>query len=202
MTISDVDEPAQAGPTEWAGAPADLGDQGANDPGANDPGALGLGGLTDDELRRLARDARELSAGSGLAELFEAIVSEAAIERRGRAAGGEPDIDVELPERLGRDPLDVVLDQRDAMARAVQLRDDPDRSDGERAVWSIVVERLAELRRSAKEELADRRRRDPSEETRTEAELQRSVLARREATAERDAAVAGTPAAGDDGQHR
>lgn len=177
MTMPSVQRPA-SGPTQHSRP-------------SSDASEFGLAALTDDQLRRLERDAREVSSDSGgLAPLFEALVGEAAIERRGRAAGGEPDISLELPDRIDGDPLDVVFDQRDAMVRAIDLRDDTDRSDGERIVWSVVVERLATMRHGAKEELADRRRHDPDEETQMDVSFQRAALARQEESHELDEELA------------
>lgn len=62
------------------------------------------------------------------------------------------------------DPLDVVIDQRAAMARAIELRDDPSIPPEERAGWTAAVERLAQVRRDAKDALAERRRDDAAED--------------------------------------
>jgi hypothetical protein len=85
-----------------------------------------------------------------------APIVEAAIRR--------PDADGDVLAGVDGDLVDVVMDQRAAMVRAVELRDDPSLSEDERRRWATVVERLAEARHEAKRELADRRREDPTEE--------------------------------------
>jgi hypothetical protein len=58
---------------------------------------------------------------------------------------------------------DVVIEQRDAMALAVAMRDDEERPPAQRAVWARVVEALAQARRDAKSTLGETRRGDPSQ---------------------------------------
>jgi hypothetical protein len=95
------------------------------------------------------------------------------------------------------DPLDVVLDQREAMARAVEMRDDPSLSEEERAGWGAAVEQLARARHEAKEALADRRRENPDEETWSE--VQAESIARARDGDPDDRFARGAPAApGDD----
>jgi hypothetical protein len=97
------------------------------------------------------------------------------------------------------DPMDVVIDQREAMARAVELRDDESLPADERARWSAAVEQLALARRQAKDALADRRRADPSEQSWMDAAFQAEVAAE---TADHDPAnleARGAPSA--PGQH-
>ena len=76
------------------------------------------------------------------------------------------------------DPMKVVLDQREAMARAIELRDDESLPADERARWANAVEHLALARREAKTELAERRLEDPTEETWMDAGFQSEMEAR------------------------
>ncbi len=123
------------------------------------------------------------SAAPGVASIVEAAV------RRPDSRG--PDdvlMDVE-------DPMDVVSDQRAAMARAVELRDDEGLSPDERATWAAVVERLADARHAAKTMLAERRRENPDEDTWMDAAFQSEVLARRDDRDPDDLSARGAPAA-------
>jgi hypothetical protein len=93
------------------------------------------------------------------------------------------------------DPLTVIMDQRAAMARAIELRDDESLDPTERERWAAVVARLAEARHEAKEALAERRRNDPSEDTWMDAEFQSQVLARRDDDDASDLEARGAPQA-------
>jgi hypothetical protein len=75
------------------------------------------------------------------------------------------------------DPMDVVIDQREAMARAIELRDDESLPADERIRWAAAVEQLALARRQAKDALAGRRRDDPTEQSWMDAEFQAEMLA-------------------------
>ncbi|HEU4573006.1 MAG TPA: hypothetical protein VFR93_09990 [Candidatus Limnocylindrales bacterium] len=90
-------------------------------------------------------------AAPGVAPIVEAAVQSGA----GTAAGSILDADV--------DPIEVVTDQRAAMVRAIELRDDPSLPAEERERWAVAVERLAVARHEAKRALAERRRDDPTE---------------------------------------
>jgi hypothetical protein len=128
----------------------------------------------------IAERAREIEAAApGVATIVEAAV-------RGR------------PDRtaLGSaDPLEVVTDQRAAMVRAIELRDDPNVPEVERARWARVVERLAEARHEAKSMLAERRRDDPDEKTWMYAEFQSQMLAREADDDALDLTARGAPSA-------
>jgi hypothetical protein len=157
---------------------------------APDARTFDLAALSDDELRGLVRDAQAIAErADGLSELFAALATDAATERRGRASGGEPHVELDLSEKLETDPREVVLDQRDAMARAVELRDDASASEGVRDVWAVVVERLGLLRREAKAAILERRRDDETDESWRDAQIQAEVLRRQSEAELRDAAA-------------
>jgi hypothetical protein len=124
-----------------------------------------LSQLSDQDLTRLEDQVREIQqASGGLRELFESIIDEIEEERGGRSPGGvrnESGV-VDMPDRLTGEPQDIVVHQREAMVRAVALRDDPDQPEVVRELWAEVVKRLADARHAAKEELARTRREDPS----------------------------------------
>ncbi len=110
------------------------------------------------QLRAMAEQARAAAeAAPALREVLEPVAdaAEARLEE-------QPVSSIMLPDRLEAEPADVIVDQREAMARAIVLRDDASRPEPEREVWGEVVARLARARRSAKEALAERRRSDPS----------------------------------------
>jgi hypothetical protein len=149
-----------------------------------------MAALSDDELRTIVADAQGVAgAADGLSELFASLATDAATERRGRAGGGEPHVELDLSEELETDPREVVLDQRDAMALAVQLRDDATRSEGVRGVWAVVVERLALARREAKAAILERRREDDSDESWRDARLQAEMTRRQSESEMRGAAL-------------
>jgi hypothetical protein len=127
-----------------------------------------------------AERVREIEAAApGVATIVEAAV-------RG---GGEGSI-------VGSaDPLEVVTDQRAAMIRALDLRDDPSLSTAERARWATVVERLAEARHEAKSLLAEQRRADPRMEASSSAEFQAQMLAREDDRDPADLDARGAPPA-------
>ncbi len=111
---------------------------------------------------RLEERVREVAeAAPGVAPIVEAAVLD---------TGTDPAID----------PLAVVADQRAAMARAIELRDDPSLPPEERQRWADAVERLAAARHDAKDALAERRRHDPTLETWTEAEARAREQARQD----------------------
>jgi hypothetical protein len=93
------------------------------------------------------------------------------------------------------DPMDVVADQRAAMVRALELRDDPSLDAVERSRWATVVERLAEARHEAKMLLAEQRRADPRMQTWMYAEFQAQMLARDDDADPADLEARGAPAA-------
>jgi hypothetical protein len=101
-----------------------------------------------------------------------------------------------------QDPLDVVMDQRAAMARAVELRDDESLSADERERWAGVVERLAEARHVAKTALAERRRDNPREGAWIDAEVGAQSLARSDDRDPEDRQARGAPAAAGDSSGR
>ena len=128
------------------------------------------------ELRAMAAEARAAAnAAPALREVLEPVADAAEARLQGDASP------VVLPERLTAEPHDVIVDQREAMARAIVLRDDDARPGPERAVWEKVVERLAHARRAAKDAMAERRRSDPSLGTYDE------LIASREAAERADA---------------
>jgi hypothetical protein len=127
------------------------------------------------------------SAAPGVASIVEAAIRDPDAALRGDVLEGVDD------------PMDVVMDQRAAMARAVELRDDESLSPDERATWAGVVERLANARHVAKNALAERRRENPDEDTWMDAEFQSEVLARQDDDDPADLAARGAPAA--PGQH-
>lgn len=117
-----------------------------------------LDALDPTELQTMAADARAAAdAAPALREVLEPVA--AAAEAQLQDGQAPP---VVLPERLTSDPHDVIVEQREAMARAVVFRDDQARPEPERAVWGEVVERLAGARRAAKDAMAERRLSDPS----------------------------------------
>ena len=123
-----------------------------------------LSALSDEELARLEDQVREIqSASGGLHQVFDAVVEEIQAHRAGRGSGASDSGGPDLPERLTADPQDVVRHQREAMVRAVALRDDPDQPEAARLLWAAVVERLAAARHEAKSELARIRREDPTQ---------------------------------------
>lgn len=149
-----------------------------------------LSTLSDDELARLEDQAREIQrASGGLREVFDAVVQEIEAHRAGRRSGASASAGPDLPERLTADPQDVVRHQREAMVRAVALRDDPEQPEAARLLWAAVVERLAEARHEAKSELARIRREDPTQPGWMELEaLSRDEARDRDRERRRDAA--------------
>lgn len=110
------------------------------------------------DLKAMAADARAAAdAAPALREVLDPVA--AAAEAQLQDGKAPP---VVLPEHLTADPHDVIVEQREAMARAVVLRDDEARPEPERAVWGEVVKRLAGARRAAKDAMAERRLSDPS----------------------------------------
>jgi hypothetical protein len=93
-------------------------------------------------------------AAPDLAPLIDTAVSEAIGTSSPRAEAAASSLTTGHPDA-------IVVQQRDAMALAVDFRDDPGRPPQERAVWAHVVENLAAARREAKETLGRKRRRDP-----------------------------------------
>jgi hypothetical protein len=93
-------------------------------------------------------------AAPDLAPLIDTAVSEAVGAPSARAEAAASSLTTGHPDA-------IVVQQRDAMALAVDFRDDPRRPPQERAVWAHVVENLAVARRQAKETLGRKRRRDP-----------------------------------------
>lgn len=128
--------------------------------------------------------ARDLEAAApGVAPIVEA------------ALGGRGDAS---PVATIADPMDVVADQRAAMVRALELRDDASLDGAERSRWARVVERLAEARHEAKTLLAEQRRADPSMQTWMYAEFQAQMLAREDDADPADLDARGAaPAPGD-----
>jgi hypothetical protein len=92
-----------------------------------------------------------------VSEVLEPLVDEVRQARHTRGS-----VPLELPEHLVTDPVDVVLDQREAMAQAIELREDNTLTPALREVWAVVVDRLALARREAKDAIAERRRADPA----------------------------------------
>ncbi len=158
---------------------------------------VNLSRMPERELRRIELDASRIALSlRGVRRLFEGLANQVRSARASARPGTADQVELELTDLPVGNPMDVVLDQRDAMARSVELRDDPERSEAERRVWAIVVERLAVARRRAKRVLADRRRQDPSEETWMDAQFQAAVLERRAGTAAIDPRAANAAANG------
>lgn len=153
--------------------------------------AADLSMLGDAELLALEQQVRDIQqASGGLRELFDAIIDEIDAERTERSGGARNEsATVALPGTLAGEPQDIVVHQREAMVRAVALRDDPDQPEAARLLWTEVVERLADARHEAKTELARIRKEDPTEPGWIELE----AMSRDEARAhdrEREAGVA------------
>src|SRR3954470_10641235 len=140
------------------------------------------------DLEQHVREVDE--AAPGVAPIVDAAVRDPA----GEAAS-------DVLQDVG-DPLDVVMDQRAAMARAVELRDDESRSADERTRGAGVVERLAEARHVAKMALAERRRDNPKEGAWIDAEVGAQSLARRDDADPADLRARGAPAAAGDSSGR
>jgi hypothetical protein len=108
----------------------------------------------------LAAGARRITrAAPTISPIVDAVVAEATAGPMGGPAG-RPAGTVVKPWTVRA--RDVVIEQRDAMAVAVAMRDDESRPARQRAVWARVVEALAQARRDAKASLGEARRRDPS----------------------------------------
>jgi len=132
-----------------------------------------LGDLSDGELDLLERQARGIArAAGGVSEVLEPLIDEVRQARHSRGS-----VPLELPVHLATDPIEVVLDQREAMVRAIELREDDELTPALREVWAVVVDRLALARREAKETIAERRRADPAEDLMV-AELRAEEIAR------------------------
>jgi hypothetical protein len=140
--------------------------------------------------------ASDTGGGANLAERVEEIEAVAPgvapiVDAAIRNPGAEPAAVLDGIE----DPLVVVMEQRAAMARAIELREDESLDPSERERWAAVVVRLAAARHEAKEALAERRRNDPSEETWMDAEFQAQVLSRDDDHDASDVEARGAPAA-------
>ncbi|HYM84013.1 MAG TPA: hypothetical protein VEY67_07675 [Candidatus Dormibacteraeota bacterium] len=148
-----------------------------------------LDDLDPGQLRTMATDARAAAdAAPALRELLEPVAAAAEARLDERPAT------LRLPDRLTAEPQDVIVDQREAMARAVVYRDDASRPEPERQVWGAVVERLARARRTAKDAMAERRRADPTLETFDE------LIAAQEAAEQADDAFADVAVRDDPGE--
>lgn len=148
---------------------------------ATNGGPSGGKGAPGDDFEDRVREVE--SAAPGVAPIVEA-----AIHTPGTAPTGTV---------LGQvdDPLDVVTDQRAAMARAVELRDDEHLPAEERSHWADVVERLAVARHEAKNALAERRRENLDEETWMDTGFQSQMLAREDDQDPEDRVARGAPSA-------
>lgn len=144
------------------------------------PAPASLGPLSDRDLDLLETQARAVArAAPGVGAIPRAVLEQVVAEREARRRGRREETPLDLPAGPPTEPFDVVVDQREAMVRAIELRDDLSLSPELRMAWSEVVDRLARLRHEAKAELAERRRRDPDEPAWGHPDLQARLVAER-----------------------
>lgn len=163
------DRPQAADTTAAAGGVADA--PTARDATAAPASPVGTG-MAEPELDRLSerdlgqvqRQAAEIAeAAPAVDELFRAVGDSVAAERESRTRSKHAVL--RLPTELASPPDAIVRDQREAMVRAIRLREDGRLSDAARSVWAAVVARLARLRRDSKGVIAARRRRAGPDES-------------------------------------
>jgi len=136
-----------------------------------------LASLSDADLDLVERQAKTIARdAAGVAEILDGLAKAVAIERQRRAGQRQAeDRETAIPEtleQLDAAPEAVIVDQREAMLRAWELREDTSLSVQVRAIWGGIVDRLADLRREAKAEVG-RQRLDGSAASEDEYELER-----------------------------
>lgn len=151
--------------------------------------------IPDSDVRRFEEQARDAASDSDAGgPVLMAAVSDVLASQNPTPGKDTPQADASRPDVA---PADVVVHQRHAMARAVTLRDAADAPEGVRALWARAVERLAALRREAKDELLRVRRGAPKGSIMLREEIQAREVAVEIAGQPEERMEGDTPPAGD-----